>query len=99
MILEQFINDVGVDREHFLEVVKAGVANKQHKRIFEQLLLIENFQVFKKLMVKRNKTLELECMKQLKQGNTQAQGDKITNLDQSGAITNQDYQRMLLEKE
>jgi len=98
MILEQFINDVGVDREHFLEVVKAGVANKQHKRIFEQLLLIENFQVFKKLMVKRNKTLELECMKQqLQQGN--AQGDKITNLDQSGAITNQDYQRMLLEKE
>ena len=77
MILEQFINDVGVDREHFLEVVKAGVANKQHKRIFEQLLLIENFQVFKKLMVKRNKTLELECMKRLQQGNTQ--GDKITN--------------------
>jgi len=98
MILEQFINDVGVDREHFLEVVKAGVANKQHKRIFEQLLLIENFQVFKKLMVKRNKTLELECMKQVQQGNT-AMGDKITNLDQSGAITNQDYQRMLLEKE
>ena len=98
MILEQFINDVGVDREHFLEVVKAGVANKQHKRIFEQLLLIENFQVFKKLMVKRNKTLELESMKQLQQGNT-AMGDRITNLDQSGAITNQDYQRMLLEKE
>jgi len=56
---------VGVDREHFLAVVKAGVANKQHRRIFEQLLLIENFQVFKKLMVKRNKTLELECMREL----------------------------------
>ena len=65
-MLEKFINEIGVNRDQFLDVIKTGVANKQHKRIFEQLLLIDNFIVFKKLMVKRNKQLELECLKELK---------------------------------
>jgi len=64
-MLESFVGDLGVTAEQFLDVIKAGLQNPEHKKIFEQLLLIENFVVFKKLMVKRNKQLELEAIQAL----------------------------------
>ena len=39
----------------------------EHKKIFEQLLIADNFLVFKKLLVKRNKELELEAIKSLQE--------------------------------
>jgi hypothetical protein len=42
-----------------------GLRNKKHKKYFEQLLIVDNFLVFKKLMLKRNKELEYEALKEL----------------------------------
>jgi len=80
-------------------VVKAGIGNPDHKKIFEQLVLIENFQVFKKLMVKRNKALELECIRELEgmkasQSNMQMTQEGLTPFGSDTA-----YEKKLLEKE
>ena len=49
----------------FYKVVKAGLKNQNHKKYFEQVLATLNFMSFKKLMVKRNKELELEALQML----------------------------------
>jgi len=58
--------DIGVeDEEQLRKVIEIGLKNKKHKKYFEQLLIVENFLVFKKLMLKRNKELEYEALKEL----------------------------------
>lgn len=60
------MQDIGVDDEEYLrKVIEIGLKNKKHKKYFEQLLVVENFLVFKKLMLKRNKELEYEALKEL----------------------------------
>lgn len=49
----------------FFKVVKAGLRNPKHKKYFEQILATLNFISFKKLMIKRNKELELEALQML----------------------------------
>jgi hypothetical protein len=39
------------------------LANPAHRKIFHQILIIDDFRVFKKLMIKRNKELEVEALK------------------------------------
>ena len=57
--------EVGIDEEKFYNIASIGLKDKHHRKIFEQLLIIDNFLVFKKLMVKRNKELELEALNEL----------------------------------
>lgn len=65
-MMEQLMQDIGVDDEEYLrKIIEIGLKNKKHKKYFEQLLVVENFLVFKKLMLKRNKELEYEALKEL----------------------------------
>lgn len=65
-MIEQLMVDIGVDDEEQLRgVIEMGLKNKRHKKYFEQLLIVDNFLVFKKLMLKRNKELEYEALKEL----------------------------------
>ncbi|CAD8144960.1 unnamed protein product [Paramecium octaurelia] len=65
-MMEQLMQDIGVDDEEYLrKVIEIGLKNKKHRKYFEQLLVVENFLVFKKLMLKRNKELEYEALKEL----------------------------------
>jgi len=63
--VEGMLQDLGIDEENFAKCLAIGLKNQHHRKIFEQLLLIDNFLVFKRLMVKRNKELELEALKEL----------------------------------
>jgi hypothetical protein len=53
---------------------KIGLSRKQHRKIFEQILIVDNFLVFKKLMVKRNKELEIEALKELDKNESEKPG-------------------------
>ncbi|CAK85497.1 unnamed protein product (macronuclear) [Paramecium tetraurelia] len=65
-MIEQLMVDIGVeDEEQLRKVIEIGLKNKKHRKYFEQLLIVENFLVFKKLMLKRNKELEYEALKEL----------------------------------
>lgn len=66
-MLEELLKEISVSEEKFMAQVEKGLKIEHHRRIFEQLLIVDNFIVFKKLMVKRNKELELEAMKALEQ--------------------------------
>lgn len=65
ILLEGICIELGATHEMFFRVVKAGLKNPRHKKYFEQILATLNFMSFKKLMVKRNKELELEAMEML----------------------------------
>lgn len=64
-MVEKVMTDVGITEEQLMSYIETGLKSKTHRKIFEQLLIVDNFLVFKKLMVKRNKELELEAMKEL----------------------------------
>ena len=63
--VDNLLREVGIDEETFAKNVEKGLKSKNSKKYFEQLLVIDNFLVFKKLMVKRNKELELEALQEL----------------------------------
>lgn len=55
------MQEVGLDEEKLVGLLEKGFQSKEH-RLFEQLLLCDDFLRFKSLMVKRNKTLEQEAL-------------------------------------
>lgn len=65
LLLENMCIELGASHEMFYRVVKAGLKNPTHRKYFEQVLATLNFMSFKKLMVKRNKELELEALQMM----------------------------------
>lgn len=64
-MIECLMSEIGVDETKLLQYIEIGLKSSHHRKVFEQLLIVDNFLVFKKLMIKRNKELELEAMKEL----------------------------------
>mmetsp|Transcript_27323 Transcript_27323/g.26365 ORF Transcript_27323/g.26365 Transcript_27323/m.26365 type:complete len:104 (-) Transcript_27323:709-1020(-) len=59
------MTDFGIPADSFLMACELA-SQKVHKSIVKQLLAVEDFLVFKKMMNARNKQLNEEAMKQLK---------------------------------
>lgn len=58
------VQEVGLDDDKLAELLEKGFESK-NKKIFNQLLLADDFLRFKALMVNRNKALEAEALKAL----------------------------------
>ena len=56
-LFDDMTQEVGLDDDQLALVLEKGFEGK-HKKVFNQLLLVDDFLQFKKLMVNRNKTLE-----------------------------------------
>ncbi|EGR31963.1 leucine rich repeat protein [Ichthyophthirius multifiliis] len=79
--IEDLMNEVGISQDKLLQYIEIGLQNKRHSKIFEQLILVDNFLAFKMMMVKRNKQLELEALIELqKQQNTEFTEDDKNKL-------------------
>lgn len=75
------MSEVGLDEEKLAELLEKGFQSK-HRKIFNQLLLADDFLRFKQLMVSRNKTLEAEAVKALaEQGQIKHKPQRITEED------------------
>ena len=48
------MGELGVSDAQFVEACKRAESNPVHKKIVDQILAVENFLAFKRLMVKRN---------------------------------------------
>lgn len=48
------MQELGVTNEQFLESCERAEKNPIHKKIVDQIVAVDNFLAFKKLMVKRN---------------------------------------------
>ncbi|CAD8079979.1 unnamed protein product [Paramecium primaurelia] len=64
-LIDNMMNELGVNEEQFAEQVEKGLKHPKDKQVFEKLLTIDNFLVFKTSMIKRNKELELEALKEI----------------------------------
>jgi hypothetical protein len=62
--LEQFVGELGIPAEVFVNACEVA-SEKVHKSIINQLLAVENFLLFKKMMITRNKQLNLEAANQM----------------------------------
>jgi hypothetical protein len=60
------VQEVGLDDDKLAELLERGFESKQRK-VFNQLLLADDFIRFKTLMLNRNKALEAEAIKALQQ--------------------------------
>jgi len=48
------MSELGVSDEQFVEACEKAEKNPMHKKIVDQIMAVDNFLAFKKLMVKRN---------------------------------------------
>ena len=56
-LVDGMMEEIGMGQEKLAELIEKGLESKQ-KKIFNQLLLADDFLRFKDLMLKRNKILE-----------------------------------------
>ena len=67
-LLTNHLGNLNVTPEAFAEACeRARYASRHNKAVFEQLMAMEDFLTFKKLMVKRNMELELEAVQMMQQ--------------------------------
>ena len=67
-LLTNHLGNLNVTPEAFAEACeRARYASRHNKVVFEQLMAMEDFLTFKKLMVKRNMELELEAVQMMQQ--------------------------------
>lgn len=53
-LLQELMTELGVTDEQFVEACDRASKNPLHKKIVDQIMAVENFLAFKRLMVKRN---------------------------------------------
>jgi len=63
--LEEYITEIGIPPAEFVKACQAAVSNG-HKKTIAQILAVEDFALFKKMMVNRNKAMNQEAMEVLK---------------------------------
>lgn len=51
------MRDLGVTDQQFVEACEKAALNPIHKKIVDQIMAVDNFLAFKRLMVKRNNEL------------------------------------------
>lgn len=53
-LLGELMAELGVTQEQFMDACEKASGNPLHKKIVDQIIAVENFVAFKKLMIKRN---------------------------------------------
>ncbi|KRX01960.1 hypothetical protein PPERSA_07605 [Pseudocohnilembus persalinus] len=99
IMVDQLMQDIGINEEQFYQMSLIGLRNKNHRKIFEQILIVDNFLVFKKLMVKRNKELELEALKELEKQDGGKDLSKIQTGEQKKSSKSYEVKQKELEQE
>lgn len=61
-MLTNMLNDIGIDEETFAEACIKSTGNPTHKMLLSEIMAVDNFMAFKKLMLKRNRELNEEAM-------------------------------------
>lgn len=79
-LLEVHLNDLGVKPEVFAAFCAKNANTEIGREVIEQILAVDDYMSFKKMMVKRNMELELESLKAL-----QALSEKVSQGGEAGA--------------
>ena len=65
-LLEGFLTDMGIAPDEFVQVCQSDSAGKLNEFVFNQILAVDDFLSFKKMMVKRNCELNVQAMSMLR---------------------------------
>ena len=84
-LLEKELNEFGVTPELFFEACATSTSNPVHKKLFDQILAVDNFIAFKKLMVKRNTELNNEAMGIQKSSGVMSEEEMIRQAEMESA--------------
>lgn len=68
-LLENYMQEVGITEEQFLEASSALTSNKTLQTIFQPVLATDDFQMFRSLMVQKNMELQLQALHVIKERN------------------------------
>ena len=60
--MEELMRELGVSDEQFVEACQKAEKNPVHKKIVDQIMAVDNFLAFKKLMVRRNQELNRQAI-------------------------------------
>lgn len=73
-LMQSLLKDIGIDQQQFLHACKEAKSRKSQWKIIKQILVVDDFEEFKKIMVKRNKDLERQALQlMIKQEHRQIQ--------------------------
>ncbi len=78
-LLEKCIMEIGIDKLQFAKAVAVGVNNPEYSEYFETLYTLDDFNLFKKRMIRKNAQLNFEAIQELEK-----QGFKYPSLTRSG---------------
>ena len=95
-LVEDMLNELEIAEEKFLEVIQTGVQDTHYKKLFQQFFNAENYELFKKIMFKKNKELELEAMQQLNEIDKRKTGHGAEQLRRANEA---DLEKLMFEKE
>lgn len=62
-LIGELLAELGVDQDTFMQACAKAEKNPLHKKIVDQIVAVDNFVAFKKLMCKRNAELNQQAMK------------------------------------
>ena len=66
-LLSSHLSEIGVSEVQFAKAVEAGYQRRDvNRKVFDQIIAVDDFLTFKKMMVKRNVQLELEVVEAMK---------------------------------
>lgn len=60
-LLAELMAELGVTDQQFVEACEKAAQNPVHKKIVDQIMAVDNFSAFKRLMIKRNNELTLQA--------------------------------------
>ena len=79
-LLEMHLEELGVTGEQFAAVCEAAAQQQVGMEVLEQILAVDDFISFKKMMVKRNMELEYESLRGLQSLSDQVEAGAPTEL-------------------
>lgn len=65
-LLCELIAEMGIDRDTFYAACERSNSNPTHKRVVQQILSVEDFVAFKRMMVKKNLQLSEMALQEMK---------------------------------
>ncbi len=76
-LLEGFLSDMGIAPEEFVKVCQGDSVGALNNFVFNQILAVDDFLSFKKMMVKRNCELNVQAMSMLKVCNSHSISPRV----------------------
>ena len=93
------MSDLGVTDQQFVQACEKAAQNPMHQKIVDQILAVDNYLAFKKLMVKRNNEMNQQAMAMDMVQTSQAQQKKPEDKAQKQALKVADEYEAMEEEE